>query len=297
MQDREAKPTKPIEVFFSYSHRDEKMRDRLEAHLSTLKRENVIAGWHDRKIKPGTEWKGQLDEHLETSDIILLLISADFLASDYCYDIELDRALARHDAGEARVIPIILRPCDWLWTRFSKLQALPRDGKPVCTWTTQDQAFNEIVRGIRRIIEEITTSQTTSSLSVCSEEQKKLAMSDYAKLESESNEILIPKDIINKLERMRIINAIVKTDEEALFDDVLMEEYRTIQSEMVSTFLPLVKLFVKAGLLTMNINIDAIDSLDRHSSLTGEPTTVFENGNIWIDTEYSGGCLHQTETD
>jgi hypothetical protein len=141
-------PAHPLEIFFSYSHRDEKMRSRLEAHLSSLKREHLISGWHDRKIKPGTEWKGQIDAHLDSSQIILLLISADFLASDYCYDVEMDRALARHDAGEARVIPIILRPCDWPWSRFGKLQALPRDGKPVSDWSTQDQAFNEVARGI-----------------------------------------------------------------------------------------------------------------------------------------------------
>ena len=98
-------PAHPLEIFFSYSHRDEKMRSRLEAHLSSLKRERLISGWHDRKIKPGTEWKGQIDAHLDSSQIILLLISADFLASDYCYDVEMDRALARHDSGEARVHP------------------------------------------------------------------------------------------------------------------------------------------------------------------------------------------------
>jgi hypothetical protein len=98
------------------------------------------------------------------------------------------------------------------------------------------------------------------------------------------------------LERMRIINALAKTDEEALFDDDLMNEYRAIQEEMVAVFMPLVKLIVKAGLLTMSINIDDIDSIDHYSTLTGEPTAVFDNGNIWIDTEYGGGNLRQSET-
>ena len=288
------KPTKPLEVFFSYSH---KMRERLEAHLITLKRENVIAGWHDRKINPGEEWKGKIDKHLEKSDIILLLISADFLASDYCYDVELDRALARHKIGEARVIPIILRPCEWPVTRIGKLQALPRDGKPVCNYPTQDHAFSEVVRGIRRVVEEtITSVRTIPAEPLPGDEQEDLRSPVHSKPTRESTKVPIPKDVIEMLERMRIINALAKTDEEALFDDDLMNEYRAIQEEMVDVFMPLVKLIVKAGLLTMNINIDDIDSIDNYSTLTGEPTAVFDNGNIWIDTEYGGGNLRQSET-
>src|SRR3954454_10551691 len=112
------KNTKNIQIFFSYSHKEAKMRDDLEAHLSPLKREGLISGWHDREINPGAEWKGEIDRHIESSEIILLLVSASFLASDYCYDIELSRALARHEAREARVVPIILKPCDWTRTSF-----------------------------------------------------------------------------------------------------------------------------------------------------------------------------------
>src|SRR5271157_2598118 len=101
MEEASKKSGETIEVFFSYSHKDERMREKLEKHLSALRRENVIAGWHDRKIMPGTEWKDQIDEHIETARIILLLVSAEFLSSDYCYDVELKRAIARHDAGDA----------------------------------------------------------------------------------------------------------------------------------------------------------------------------------------------------
>jgi hypothetical protein len=148
----------PIKVFFSYSHKDERMRQKLERHLSALRREKVISDWHDRKIAPGDEWKNQIDRHMETSNIILLLVSADFLHSDYCNDVELKRAIARHEANEARVIPIILRPCDWPRSPFGKLQALPRDGKPVSDWPTQDHAFNEVTRGLRRVVEEMSRS-------------------------------------------------------------------------------------------------------------------------------------------
>src|SRR5690349_5863095 len=103
----------PVSVFYSYAHQDEALRQQLETHLSLLRRQGLISEWYDRKILPGAEWVGEIDEHLERASIILLLISADFLASDYCYDKEMTRALERHKQGEARVIPIILRPCDW----------------------------------------------------------------------------------------------------------------------------------------------------------------------------------------
>ena len=118
-------------------------------------RQNIITGWHDRKIAAGTEWKGQIDSHLESARIILLLASADFLASDYCYDVELKRAIERHEAGEARVIPIILRPCDWHTAPFGKLQALPTDTKPITEWSNRDRAFHDVTARIRNIVEEM----------------------------------------------------------------------------------------------------------------------------------------------
>src|SRR5947209_333656 len=102
-----------IEVFFSYAHEDEKLRLGLEKQLISLKRQGLITGWHDRKIVPGTDWANEIDTHLNTASIILLLVSPDFIASEYCYSIEMQRAMERHKSGEAHVIPIILRPVDW----------------------------------------------------------------------------------------------------------------------------------------------------------------------------------------
>jgi hypothetical protein len=102
-----------VEVFYSYAHEDETFRNKLETHLSLLRRQGLISAWHDRHILPGTNWAQAIDEHLESASVILLLISADFLASDYCYGLEMQRALQRHQANEARVIPILLRPVDW----------------------------------------------------------------------------------------------------------------------------------------------------------------------------------------
>jgi tetratricopeptide (TPR) repeat protein len=153
------KPSKSIEVFFSYSHKDEELRNELSNHLATLRRQHVITEWHDRKIGAGKEWQGQIDQHLNTADIVLFLVSSDFLASDYCYDIEISTAMKRHEAGEATVIPVILRPVDWKGAPFAKLQALPKDAKPVTEWSNRDQAFLNVSQGIRAAIEELLISQ------------------------------------------------------------------------------------------------------------------------------------------
>src|SRR3954463_2468528 len=144
------RPAVPISLFYSYSHKDEALRKRLETHLSLLQDEGVISGWHDRRIAAGTEWDGAISENLDKAGIILLLVSADFLASRYCRDVEIKRAMERHEAGTARVIPVVLRPVDaWHTAPFGKLQALPEKGKAVTTWKNRDEAFADIARGLR----------------------------------------------------------------------------------------------------------------------------------------------------
>ncbi|MGK2906301.1 MAG: toll/interleukin-1 receptor domain-containing protein [Desulfuromonadales bacterium] len=142
-------------VFFSYSHRDEELRDELEKHLSILKRQGFIETWHDRRITAGEELSREIDQNLETADVVLLLVSADFLASDYCYEIEMTRGLERHEAGEARVIPVILRPCDWHDAPFGKLLATPPDGKPVTRFPTFDDAFVLVVADIKQALRQL----------------------------------------------------------------------------------------------------------------------------------------------
>jgi hypothetical protein len=136
-------------LFFSYSHKDEALRDRLEVHLAALKREGAISTWHDRRIKAGDVLGQRIDENLTSADIILLLVSPDFLASDYCHEVEMQRALTRNAEGAARVIPVILRPCDWQHSPFANLLAAPADGKPITKWTNEDEAFLDVVQKIR----------------------------------------------------------------------------------------------------------------------------------------------------
>jgi TIR domain-containing protein len=146
----------PISLFYSYAHSDEDLRVKLEKHLALLKRQNVISTWHDRKIEAGSEWKTQIDVHINHAQIILLLVSPDFIASDYCYDVELKQALERHKKGLAQVIPIILRPVHWQDAPFSQFQALPTDAKPITLWSNEDSAFLSVAQGIRRAVESLT---------------------------------------------------------------------------------------------------------------------------------------------
>src|SRR5438270_350275 len=147
----------PVEIFYSYAHEDERLRKALDKQLSLLKRDGLITSWYDHKISAGKEWESEIDAHLHSAQIILLLISSDFIASDYCYSIEMQRAMERHELGEARVIPVILRPADWKRAPFGKLKALPSDGKAVTRWSNRDEAFLNVAKGIRRAVKELAT--------------------------------------------------------------------------------------------------------------------------------------------
>lgn len=142
-------------LFFSYSHKDEGLRDQLETHLAGLKRQGIISAWHDRRITAGRDLGAAIDDNLNAAEIILLLVSPDFIASDYCYEREMGRALERHTSGQARVMPVILRPCDWRDLPFGHLLATPQDGRAITTWPNMDQAFLEVVRSIKAALQEL----------------------------------------------------------------------------------------------------------------------------------------------
>ena len=150
------------EVFISYSHQDQALRTELDKHLSNLKRQNIITSWYDGNIIPGTELEPEIMQRLKRAQIILLLVSADFMASDFCYSIEMKEAIARHDANQARVIPILLRPTDWQGAPFSKLKMLPTDAKAVTRWPTLDDAFEDVLKGIRAAIDDLASKGQSS---------------------------------------------------------------------------------------------------------------------------------------
>ena len=153
LSELQQKSKKGVSVFMSYAHEDEQLRVALCKHFAVLEHKGLITTWYDRRITAGKEWKGEIDRNLESAGIILLLVSADFMDSDYCYDVEMTRALERHERQEGLVVPIILRPVMWQDTPFSKLQALPTDGKPVTTWDNLDSALVDVTEGIKSAIE------------------------------------------------------------------------------------------------------------------------------------------------
>ena len=151
----------PLKLFYCYAHEDKALRDALDTHLAGMKRQRLVTVWYDREISAGTHWEHEIDVNLSSAHIILLLVSAPFLASDYCYGIEMQKALQRDKAGTARVVPILLRPVDWRGAPFSHLQLLPTGAKPITRWTDRDDAFEDIAIRLREVVEELRVSLKT----------------------------------------------------------------------------------------------------------------------------------------
>lgn|SRR5574341_542913 len=146
-----------IQIFFSYSHKDEKLMNKVRQQLIPFEREGILVKWYDREIRAGQEWNPAIKRRLLSSHIILLLVSPDFIESRYCYNLEMKEALARHAKGDAVVIPVILRPCLWQDTPIGKLQALPKDGKPITKWSNIDDATMNVASGIVDIVRKLSS--------------------------------------------------------------------------------------------------------------------------------------------
>jgi hypothetical protein len=144
-----------LKVFISYSHSDEKVKDLLIKHLKPLKRLSLIDDWHDRKLMAGDNWGAEIEKNLVSADLFIAIVSADFINSKYCYDIEMEAALERHDQGHARVIPVIASHCLWKYSPLASIHALPTDGKPIETWQYEDEAMVTVVEGIKAIAEQM----------------------------------------------------------------------------------------------------------------------------------------------
>jgi tetratricopeptide (TPR) repeat protein len=149
---------KPVEVFISYHEKDEELRQELEKHLASLRRVNIITTWHNRKILAGQEIKGEINNYLNRAGLILLLVSPDFIASDYHWTVEVTRALELNAAGKARVIPVLLRYADWDNPPINQLSPLPSNREPIISWTDRDKAFLEVVKGIREALKQLVSN-------------------------------------------------------------------------------------------------------------------------------------------
>jgi hypothetical protein len=192
-----------LNIFFAYSRVDSSYRERLDKHLSGLKRKEYINTWYDGKIEPGKEWEKEIDNQLSRADIILLLVSADFIASDYCYEHEMRKAISRHEKGDAVIVPVLLHPCDWHDTPFAKIQALPQNGKPISDtyWHSAETAFSEIALRIKEVVErllEVKSKQIKSVNEVLHEKDSELRIT-LSQLEEKQLEVDILEEEISKM--------------------------------------------------------------------------------------------------
>jgi hypothetical protein len=140
-------------IFTSYAHKDEELKTEMDKYLKVLKRSGKIDTWNDRALLAGQEWDKEIMDELAKANIILLLISIDFLASDYIYENELKEAMKRQEDGTAFVVPIILRKCPWKGQKYDKLQALPKNGTPITDYPNRDEAFTEVALGIEKLVD------------------------------------------------------------------------------------------------------------------------------------------------
>jgi hypothetical protein len=150
---------RPLEIFFSYAHEDEDLMNDVRRQLIVYERNGRILKWHDRMISPGTEWRERIDSRPEAAQVVLLFMSPHFIESRYCYEIEGEVALRKLQAGEARVLPIILRPCPWEETPFGAIQALPAGAKPISRWADRDEACLDAARGVMKVVDELAHSR------------------------------------------------------------------------------------------------------------------------------------------
>jgi len=207
-----------VKIFISYAHEDKQYCERLVSHLAYLERNKKVEIWSDVDILPGQEWAKSINFRMTEADIILFLVSSDFIASDYCYQIELPAALERYNKNETVIIPIILRPTDWLDTLLGNFQALPKGGKPINNWGNQERAYLDIVSGLKKVISNLKSQ---------------------AKINPTSNEKTNPEiETINKLREKIIAKCSMNEIKGICFNMMIdSENYPNSKSGLVREFL------------------------------------------------------------
>jgi hypothetical protein len=156
-------------IFISYSHLDETFKAQFTQHLKSLERTGEIEVWHDRQLMGGDDFAGKIDANLSQADVVLLLVSANFIASDYCHEVEMRTALERHEKGQTVVVPVILDFCNWHSSPFGHLTAIPPDGREITRFPNFNEGFNLVVRELSRLVKEINSRHSvtpTPSLAV-----------------------------------------------------------------------------------------------------------------------------------
>ncbi len=255
-------------IFYSYCQKDENYLTKIETHLSLLKREGLIETWYDRKLEPGTDWEVEIDQRINTYEIILLLVSPDFMASDYCYEREMKIAMQRHSQGDAVVIPIIIRPCDWESAPFGRLSASPRQGKAVSLWQDSDEAMLNIASTVRMAIErlahrEIGSVDTNDGETLPSDQKLGIGLSGKLPgLEAQ----------VEQLSTFALLFCLLSKTQSNGFDRATFDWMESIASRCEQVFNPSASIFSEGGFET-----SVITSIALNACLKGHPNRSCEN--------------------
>ncbi len=216
-----------IKIFVSYAVEDNNLREKLEKHLVQLIRDYLLTVWHNRVIQPGADWKSEVDTNLNTAQMTLLLVSSDFMASSYCYGVEMTRAMERHEIGKTCVVPILLRPVDYKGAPFEKLPILPSNGIPVTQWESQDEAFTDIAKALRRCIDDIHAKMdiTKSYRQIASLSHRLLSIITSLGVSEQRVEVTLLTQLIQKLEHIEIkdISKFNIDEEEEFLKNIILE--------------------------------------------------------------------------
>ena len=260
-----------IKLFFSYSHADDKYRDELQKHLMSLQYQGIVESWHDRRILAGQEWANLIDNELGKADIILLLVSSDFIASNYCMGIEMKLALDRHESNEAVVIPVILRSCLWQSLPFGKLQAATREGKPVEKYPSLDDAFLEITKNIETVAKRLTSQGNRSTLDNTN--------SNLSSGKNGASDLIGQNNILPRSSNLAIPRVFTDHDK----DVYSVEAFDYLAS------------FFEGSLKELNErNLNVVSSLFQRIDARSFEATIYKNGNqiskcgIWLDNSLYG---------
>ncbi|HEU5378709.1 MAG TPA: toll/interleukin-1 receptor domain-containing protein [Ktedonobacteraceae bacterium] len=244
--------TKTAKVYISYARMDRAFVDQLKKHLRPLESRGLVELWSDLEVAPDGDWNETIDHHLNEADIILLMVSPDFLNSDYCYGKEMRRALERHEEGQARVIPIILRPVSWQDAPFSKFQVLPKDGKPVTRWINIDEALITIVEDLWEIIRVF------------------LAPND------QNDHRLTPKDLREGEISLDLITAVITIAATALEVGATSGLTDAAKAALVDGYMHRLKPLLRRNFGAESGVMEAIDSLEAKPSSVGRQRTLQE---------------------
>lgn len=193
-----------MKAFISYSHQDDQMLDRLHTHLAQLKREGQLTSWTDQEIPAGGHLDSAISTELQSAQLFIALLSPDYIASNYCYDKEFQKAIAMQEAGKIIIVPIIIEPCDWLSTPFKEFKALPKDGKAVSAWENSNTAFLNIIQNIRKLLESSNLkgiSNNTSSDAVISSSRNYRVKKDFDSIEKIKFTEKAYKEVVELLKR------------------------------------------------------------------------------------------------